>query len=51
MRVAAGNAGARPELNCSRSTNFWTLPDPVSGKASVNTQWRGVLCGARCARQ
>ena len=49
--VAAGNAGAWPELNCSLSKNFWTLPDPVSGKASVNTQWRGVLWAARCARQ
>ena len=45
--VAAGNAGAWPELNCSLSKNFWTLPDPVSGKASVNTQWRGVLWAAR----
>ncbi len=44
--VRLGDVGAWPEVNCFRRRNFWTLPDAVSGKASVNTQWRGVLWAA-----
>ncbi len=35
----------------SRSMNFWILPDAVCGKESTNSQWRGALYDARCARQ
>lgn len=49
--LAAPQSLAAAARNCSRRTNFCTLPDAVSGKASTNRQWRGVLCAASRARQ
>lgn len=45
------DAAVPPEVNRSRRTYFWTLPDGVRGKASTKTQWRGVLWEASWVRQ
>ena len=45
------NVAARASRSkLSASANLWTLPDPVSGKASTHTQCAGVFCGERRAR-
>src|SRR5215470_4246066 len=36
---------ARRAVKRSRRTNFCTLPEPVIGKTSTNSQWIGVLWG------
>ncbi len=40
-----------PATKRSRNTNFWILPEPVSGQLFTVIQRAGVFCGARWVRR
>src|SRR3954452_5857843 len=50
LQRTGGGRQSSPFNKRSRSTNFWTFPDGVSGNSSTNAHCRGAFCGASRSR-